>query len=155
MPKNTTTPLAPISPQAVMDIFDHLRAVSVNDSEFAGALVAAEPRMPELIVDVIERIVVPVTAIGERVPEPCDESFVLDALASVFVTALRAWATAGPDTAEPLARTALHLIAQLLVEDHEDLAGVLEHLNTVALHQAIQFLADVRGDVATGWPATA
>ncbi|MFC7934050.1 hypothetical protein [Streptomyces cinereoruber] len=139
MPENTTTaPLIPMTPQAVMDVFDHLRAVSVDDSEFADELVAAEPRMPELIVDVAERIVVPVTAVGARTAEPCDDSFVLDALGSVFVTALRAWATAGPDTAEPLARTALHLIAQLLVEDHEDLADVLEHLNTVALHQALQ-----------------
>ncbi|MGW9453793.1 hypothetical protein [Streptomyces sp. NPDC055632] len=139
MPENTTTvPLAPMTPQAVMDVFDHLRAVSVDDTEFAGGLVAAEPRMPELIVDVVERIVVPVTTVGARTAEPCDDSFVLDALGRVFVTTLRAWATAGPDTAEPLARTALHLIAQLLVEDHEDLADVLEHLNTVALHQALQ-----------------
>ncbi|WP_435191950.1 hypothetical protein [Streptomyces sp. bgisy126] len=139
MPENTTTtPLAPMTPQAVMDVFDHLRAVSVDDSEFAGELVTAGPRMPELIVDVVERIVVPVNAVGEHVPEPCDESFVLDALGRVFVTILRAWAMAGPHTAEPLARTALHLIAQLPVEDHENLADVLEHLNTVALHQAIQ-----------------
>ncbi|WP_030221086.1 hypothetical protein [Streptomyces bikiniensis] len=139
MPENTTiTPLVPTTPQAVMDVFGHLRAASVADSEFAGELVVAGPRMPELIVDVVERIVVPVTTVGERTAEPCDESFVLDALGRVFVTALGAWATAGPDTAEPLARTALHLIAQLLVEDHEDLADVLEHLDTVALHQAIQ-----------------
>ncbi|WP_030222958.1 hypothetical protein [Streptomyces bikiniensis] len=139
MPENTVTvPLAPMTPDAVMDVFDHLRAVSVEDTEFAGELAVAEPRMPELIVDIVERIVVPVTAVGERVPEPCDESFALDALGNVFVTTLRTWATAGPDTAEPLARTALHLIAQLLVEDHEDQADVLEHLNSVALHQALQ-----------------
>ncbi|MFJ3505387.1 hypothetical protein [Streptomyces sp. NPDC090135] len=139
MPENTTAlPLVPMPPDAVMDVFDHLRAVSVDDTEFAGELAAAEPRMPELIVDVVERLVVPVTTVGERVPEPYDDSFVLNALGSVFVTTLRIWATAGPDTAEPLARIALHLITQLLVQDDEELADALEHLNAVALHQAIQ-----------------
>ncbi|MFJ4343177.1 hypothetical protein [Streptomyces sp. NPDC088915] len=139
MPENTTAiPLVPMTPDAVMDVFDHLRAVSVDDTEFAGELAAAEPRMPELIVDVVERIVVPVTTVGERGPEPCDDSFALDALGSVFVTTLRTWATAGPHTAEPLARTALHLITRLLVQDDEEPADVLEHLNSSALHQAIQ-----------------
>ncbi|MGA5499415.1 hypothetical protein ACPCSP_34465 [Streptomyces cinereoruber] len=111
-----------MTPQAVIDVFDHLRAVSVDNTEFAGELAAAEPQMPELIVDVVERIVVPVTTVGERTAEPCDESFALDALGSVFVTALRTLATARPDTAEPLARTALHLITRLLVQDDEELA---------------------------------
>ncbi|MGW3560638.1 hypothetical protein ACWDNT_25365 [Streptomyces sp. NPDC000963] len=114
MPENTTTPLAPMTPDAVMDAFNHLRAVSVDNTQYAGELAAAEPRMPELIVDAVEQIVVPVTMVGERVPELCDDSFALDALASVFVSTLRTWAQAGPHTAEPLARAALHLITRHL-----------------------------------------
>ncbi|MFF7128076.1 hypothetical protein ACF07Y_45250 [Streptomyces sp. NPDC016566] len=55
-------------------------------AEFAGA----EPRMPALLVDVAERIVVPVTALpGPNAGEPCADTFALEALGRVFVTTLR------------------------------------------------------------------
>ncbi|MFI6037875.1 hypothetical protein ACIBBD_27605 [Streptomyces sp. NPDC051315] len=40
----------------------------------------AEPQMPVPLVDVAERIVVPVTALCDIDPEPCDDSFALKAL---------------------------------------------------------------------------
>ncbi|MDN3059846.1 hypothetical protein PH213_36060 [Streptomyces sp. SRF1] len=49
--------------------------------------------MPELLVDVAERIVVPVTVLPDaEAGEWCEDTFALEALGRVFVTALRTWA---------------------------------------------------------------
>ncbi|MEV6962763.1 hypothetical protein AB0M97_27020 [Streptomyces sp. NPDC051207] len=62
--------------------------------------------MPELLVDVATRIVVPVTALpGPEAGEPCEDTFALEALGHVFVTSLRIWAQAGPDTRSELPPT--------------------------------------------------
>ncbi|WP_240496245.1 hypothetical protein [Streptomyces torulosus] len=56
----------------------------------------------------------------------------------MFVTSLRTWAQAGPDTAEGIARGAvIDFAAQFLTEDHEDVADTLRQLKAVGLGQAI------------------
>ncbi|MFE2601632.1 hypothetical protein ACFXCZ_35045 [Streptomyces sp. NPDC059396] len=76
--------------------------------------------MPELLVDVATRIVVPVTAPpGPDAGEPCEDTFALEALGRVFVTSLRIWTQAGPDAAEGIARAVIDFAAQFLAEDHE------------------------------------
>ncbi|MET9039326.1 hypothetical protein [Streptomyces mirabilis] len=76
--------------------------------EFAGA----EPRTPELLVDVDERLVVPVTALLPTDDSvPCDGTFALVALADVF---LRAWAQRGLDAADGISRTVISFTAQVL-----------------------------------------
>jgi hypothetical protein len=100
--QNPAAPLAPKSPQEVISAFKYLRAVQAADTEAAAEFVAAEPAMPALLVDVAERIVVPATALCGIDPEPCDDSFALQAVGRDFVTTLHNWAQAGPDTAKPL-----------------------------------------------------
>ncbi|MFE7116117.1 hypothetical protein ACFU99_11925 [Streptomyces sp. NPDC057654] len=83
--------------------------------------------MPELLVDVTTRVVVPVTAppgtgAGAGAGDPCTDPFTLEALGRVFVTSQRIWAQAGPDTAEGLARAVIDFAEQFLTEDHEDAA---------------------------------
>ncbi|MFD7978681.1 hypothetical protein [Streptomyces sp. NPDC059071] len=118
-----TTPLAPMTPHAAISAFNYLRAVQADDVDAAREFAGAE-MVPELLVDVAERIVVPVTALpGLEAGEPCEDTFALEALGRVFVTSLRSWAQAGPDTAEGIARAVIDFAQQFLTEDHEDVAG--------------------------------
>ncbi|MEU9624224.1 hypothetical protein ACIP4W_39365 [Streptomyces sp. NPDC088846] len=71
-----------MTPNAVISSFNYLWAVQAGNTEAAAEFVAAEPRMPMLLADVAERIVVPVTALCGIDPEPCDDSFALEAAAS-------------------------------------------------------------------------
>ncbi|MGV4989124.1 hypothetical protein ACVB8X_43055 [Streptomyces sp. NRAIS4] len=94
--------------------------------------------MPELLVDVAERIVVPVTALpGPDAGEPCEDTFALEALGRVLVTSLRIWAGSGPDTAEGIARAVIDFAAQFLTEDHEDVGDILRQLEAVGVGQEL------------------
>ncbi|SEQ96275.1 hypothetical protein [Streptomyces radiopugnans] len=130
-----TTPLAPMTPHAAISAFNYLRAVQADDArKFAGD----EPRIPELLVDVATRIVVPVTALpGPAAGEPCEDTFALEALGRVIVTSLRGWAQAGPDTAEGIARAVIDFAQQFLTEDHEDVADTLRQMEAVGVGQAL------------------
>ncbi|GGU68222.1 hypothetical protein [Streptomyces lavendofoliae] len=133
-----TTPLAPMTPHAAISAFNYLRAVQADDIGAAREFASAEPRMPELLVDVSERIVVPVTALpGLEAGEPCEDTFALEALGRVFVTSLRIWAQAGPDTAQGIARAVIDFAQQFLTEDHEDVADTLRQLEAVDVGQAL------------------
>ncbi|MCF3105352.1 hypothetical protein IPZ58_27710 [Streptomyces roseoverticillatus] len=127
-----------MTPDAAISAFNYLRAVQADDTEAAREFAGAEPRMPELLVDVAERIVVPITALpGPDAGEPCTDTFALEALGHVFVTALRTWAQAGPDAAEGIARAVIDFARQMLTEDHEDVADVLRQLEAVGVGQAL------------------
>lgn len=81
--------MAPMTPHTAISAFSYLRAVQADDVDAARDFADAEPRMPELLVDVAERIVVPVTALpGPEPGEPCADTFALEALGRVFVTSL-------------------------------------------------------------------
>ncbi|MHC3391079.1 hypothetical protein ACLQ2E_16720 [Streptomyces lavendulocolor] len=83
----TTTPLAPMTPHAAISAFNYLQAVQADDTGAAREFADAEPRMPELLVDVAERIVVPITALpGPEAGEPSEDTFALEALGRVVVT---------------------------------------------------------------------
>ncbi|MFE9454510.1 hypothetical protein [Streptomyces sp. NPDC006739] len=134
----TDMPLTPMPPDAAISAFSYLRAVQADDVEAAREFAGGEPRMPELLVDVVERIVVPVTALpGPEAGEPCADTFALEALGRVFVTSLRTWAQAGPDTAEGIARSVIDFALQFLTEDHEDVADTLRQLEAVGVGQAL------------------
>ncbi|MEU5431565.1 hypothetical protein AB0H73_39015 [Streptomyces olivoreticuli] len=76
MPDPTNTPLAPMTPDAAISAFNYLRAVQADDTVAAAEFAGAEPRMPALLVDVAERIVVPITALLRTdVAVPCDDAF--------------------------------------------------------------------------------
>ncbi|WP_260868105.1 hypothetical protein [Streptomyces sp. SAJ15] len=93
---------------------------------------------PELLVDVAERIVVPVTALPDpETGEPCEDTFALEALGRVSVTSLRIWAQAGPDTAEGIARAVIDFAQQFLTKDHQDVADTLRQLEAVGVGQAL------------------
>ncbi|MEV6581229.1 hypothetical protein AB0M92_24025 [Streptomyces sp. NPDC051582] len=66
-----------------------------------------------LLGDVVERIVVPVTALpGPDAGEPTTEMFALEALRRVLVATLRNWAQAELDAAEGIACVVIDLVVQ-------------------------------------------
>ncbi|MFI5942501.1 hypothetical protein ACIBCB_19910 [Streptomyces uncialis] len=136
MPDTTVAEsLTPMTPHAVTAAFDHLRAVQAGALEVAAALAAAEPRTSAILVDVATRIVAPVTALpGPDMDAACADTFALEALGHVFLSALRTWEQAGPDAAEGIARTVIRFTADVLTEDHED---ILRQLHAAALRQAL------------------
>ncbi|MER6151256.1 hypothetical protein ACWGPD_09745 [Streptomyces hirsutus] len=101
--QNPTVRLIPMTPDAAISAFNYLRAVEASDTEAAAGFAKADLRMPALLVDVAERIIVPVTALCGLNPDPCNDSFALAAVGQVLVATLRGWAQAGPDAAEGIA----------------------------------------------------
>ncbi|MDT0567140.1 hypothetical protein RM704_06615 [Streptomyces sp. DSM 3412] len=70
-----------MTPDAAISAFRHVRALQADEVEAARELASGELRMPELLVDVVEQIVVPVTALpGPEASEPCADTFALEAL---------------------------------------------------------------------------
>ncbi|MFD6231343.1 hypothetical protein ACFWFZ_31460 [Streptomyces sp. NPDC060232] len=138
MPETTTLPLAPMAPHAAISAFSYLRAIQAVEFEAADEFAGAEPRMAELLVDVLERIVVPVTSLaGPLGDEPCDAGFALEAVGRVLVKSLRIWEQAGPGAAEGIAHAVIEFVFHVLTEDHEDVADVLRQLEAVGVGQAL------------------
>lgn len=135
----TTVPLTPMTPDAAISAFKYLRAVGAGDTEAAAEFAHAEPRMATLLVDVAERIVVPVTAMCGLDPDPCDDSFALEAVGQVLVATLRSWAQAEPGAAADITYAVIGFVAQVLTqEDHgEYVADVLRQLEAVGVGQAL------------------
>jgi hypothetical protein len=128
-----------MTPDAVLSAFNYLRAVEAGDTEAAAGFADADPRMPALLADVAERIVVPVTALCGIDPEPCDDSFALEAIRRVLVATLRNWAQPGPNAVEGVARAIIAFVAQVLTMEDcgETVAGVLRQLEAVGFGQAL------------------
>ncbi|MEV7676242.1 hypothetical protein [Streptomyces sp. NPDC088752] len=93
MSEIASLPLASMTPDAAISAFSYFHAVQAGDVEAARGFDVPEPRMAELLVDVVERIVVPVTALpGPEAGEPSTEMFALEVLGQVLVDTLRTWA---------------------------------------------------------------
>ncbi|WP_329438762.1 hypothetical protein OG906_34245 [Streptomyces sp. NBC_01426] len=105
------------TPDPAIGAFSYLRAIQAGDFEAAHEFAGAEPRMAELLVDVVERIVVPVTSlVGLLLDEACDAALALEAVGRVLVTCLRVWEQTGPGAAEGTAHLPrrVYLTSQVL-----------------------------------------
>ncbi|WP_331755418.1 hypothetical protein OG936_39520 (plasmid) [Streptomyces sp. NBC_00846] len=91
MPKSTTvTPLAPMDPDDIISAFAYIRAVQARDVETACAVVEEiGPELRQLLLDVAERIIIPVTAVDDRDRDLSGESFVVEALGRMLLDILR------------------------------------------------------------------
>ncbi|MER7764776.1 hypothetical protein [Streptomyces sp. NPDC097619] len=115
MPETTALPLAPMTPHAAISAFSYLRAIQVQDVEAAREFAGAEPRMADLLVDPVERIVAPVTALpGPEAGEPTTEMFALEVLGQVLVATLRTWAQAGPAAAQGITCAVIDFVVRFL-----------------------------------------
>lgn len=135
-----TVPLAPMTPDAVLSAFAYLRAVEAGDTEAAADVAGAEPRMPALLADAAERIIVPVTALCGTDPDPCDHSFALEAVGHVLVATLRGWAQTRPDGVEGVARAVITLVRQVLTQEEsgETVTDILRQMEAVGFGQALE-----------------
>jgi hypothetical protein len=87
MSQHPTVPLTSMKPDAVLSAFSCLLAGKADEA--AARFAGADPRMPGLLVDGAERIIVPVTALCGTDPDPCDDSFAPEAVGRVLVATLR------------------------------------------------------------------
>ncbi|MFH9983971.1 hypothetical protein ACH4ND_33155 [Streptomyces sp. NPDC017179] len=134
-----TTLFGPMTPDAVRSAFSYLRAVEADDAEAAAELAAQEPELTQMLLDVAQRVIVPVTVlIRDREEEPNASSFALAELGGVLLDALYFWqGETGPQVTEFLATSIIHFIEQILTQEHETVGAVLHHLQDVALGQAL------------------
>ncbi|MFD5933024.1 hypothetical protein [Streptomyces sp. NPDC060333] len=135
MSETITMPLTPMTPHAVMSAFNYLRAMEAGDTEAAAEFIAAEPRMPALLIEVAHRIVIPTTNLPDRDEKavPCDGSFALFELGICFLDTLRSWhEQAGAGTAPGLALAVIRFTTQILTQDHEEVSDVLQQLDAIA-----------------------
>ncbi len=132
--------LVPLTPEVAISAFGYLRAIQAGDTEAAAKFADAHPQMPSMLVNVAERIIVPVTALCGLDPDPCDDSFALEAVGRVLVATLRNWSMqAGPCTAEGIARAVIDFVAHILTdEDREDVSDALYELEVVGVGQALE-----------------
>lgn len=133
-------PLVPLTPGAAINAFGYLRAVQGGDTEAAAGFADADPHMPAPLVDVAERIIVPVASLCGLDPDPYDDSFALEAVGRLLVAILRNWSVmAGPGTTEGIGRTVIGFVAHTLTEeDRQDVADVLRELEAVGVGQALE-----------------
>lgn len=120
-----------------MTAFDFLRSIQVGDIEMAGVIEHVEPRLRELLIDVAERIVTPITALPTADEgDPCADSFALEALGRVFLTTLRAEDDRCPWAMPGIARAIIRFVEEILTEDGQNVAKPLEQLKAAILRQA-------------------
>jgi hypothetical protein len=118
-------PRTPLTPEQVERGFDYLLALQMGGAAVAGRA-EADPELAFVML-LAEDIVWPVTAVdGEA--DPCADSFALDEVGCVLLSALRDWARDSPTTAVPgIARSIIRFTVNVIPDpDHADTADTLE-----------------------------
>lgn len=148
-------PFTPLTKDTVASAFSYLRAVQAGDAQTAAKLVTAEPQMSAFLAGIAEGIVVAGTALpGPDDDAPTWDSFTLEALGNVFLSALRIWQQAGSDAAQGIAQTIIDFVTAILCEEHDDIADALNTYESCARGQllldarAASTAADPVGDTA-------
>ncbi|MFD3334730.1 hypothetical protein ACFWV1_19060 [Streptomyces sp. NPDC058700] len=123
MPENTvTTPLAP------MELDDIDTACAIADD--------TGPELHRMLLDVVVRVFIPVTAADDHDGEPCAHSFLAAALGRLLLELLcHSVCLAG---APGIADTIVRFTENILTEDHGDVAGVLRQLEAAGMKQAME-----------------
>ncbi|MET7435891.1 hypothetical protein ABZT16_44530 [Streptomyces flaveolus] len=143
---------APLTPEQVEEGFDYLSALQLGGEDAATGRAEADPELAFVLLRLAEDIVWPVTAVdGES--DPCADSFALDEVGCVLLSALRDWARDSPTTAVPgTARSIIRFTANVIPDpDHPDTADTLEAMRAAgrlgapgALHRMVLFGVAVR-----------
>ncbi|TDU68998.1 hypothetical protein [Streptomyces sp. KS 21] len=89
---------APLTPEEVDRAFDYLLALQMGGGNYASGRTPATPELAFLLLRLTENIVFPVTGVlGDG--EPHADSFALDELGCILLSALRDWTRDSPTTA--------------------------------------------------------
>ncbi|WP_434100661.1 helicase associated domain-containing protein [Streptomyces olivaceoviridis] len=119
-------PRTPLAPEQVEQGFDYLLALQTGGGAYAAGRTEATPELAFILLRLAEDIMWPVTAVdGET--DPCADSFALDEVECVLLSALRDWARDSPTTAVPgIARSIIRFTVNVIPDpDHMDTAGTL------------------------------
>ncbi|MGW7529707.1 hypothetical protein [Streptomyces sp. NPDC054783] len=85
----------PLTPEQVERGFDYLLALQMGGGAAVAGQAEADPELAFILLRLAEDIVWPVTAVGGDT-DPCADSFVLDEVGCVLLSALRDWARDSP-----------------------------------------------------------
>ncbi|MFI1293332.1 hypothetical protein ACH4VM_33640 [Streptomyces sp. NPDC020792] len=125
----------PLTPEQVERGFDYLLALQMGGAPYAAEQVEATPELTFVLLRLAEDIIWPVTAVDGEITDPCADSFALDEVGCVLLSALRDWALDSPDTAAlGIARSIIRFTANVVPDpDHADTADTLEAMRNERL----------------------
>lgn len=86
----------PLTPEQVEQGFDYLLALQTGGGTCAAGRVEATPELAFVLLRLAEDIIWPVTAVDGEATDPCADSFALDEVGWVLLSALRDWARTPP-----------------------------------------------------------
>ncbi|MEE1753027.1 hypothetical protein [Streptomyces sp. SP18CS02] len=118
----------PLTPEQVERGFDYLLALQMGGGAAVAGRAEADPELAFVLLRLAEDIIWPVTALDEDA-DLCADSFVLDEVGCVLLSALRDWARDSPTTAVPgIARSIIRFIENVIPDpdDHGDTRATLE-----------------------------
>ncbi|MEU8544720.1 hypothetical protein AB0C52_32785 [Streptomyces sp. NPDC048717] len=117
----------PLTPDQVERGFDYLLALQMGGGGAVAGRAEADPELAFILLRLAEDIVWPVTAVDAET-DLCADSFALDEVGCVLLSALRDWARDSPTTAVPgIARSIIRFMVSVVPDpDHEDFADTLE-----------------------------
>lgn len=123
-------PRTPLTPEQVHRAFAYLMALEAGGGANVAGREQADPELPFLMLRLTEDLVLPVTTVpGDE--DPTADSFILERVGDVLLSALRDWQRDSPATGcIGLARSLLRFITGLLADqdDRGDVAATLERL---------------------------
>lgn len=79
----------PLTPEQVERGFDYLLALQTGGGTYAAGRVEATPELAFVLLRLAEDIIWPVTAVDGEATDPCADSFALDEVGCVLLSALR------------------------------------------------------------------
>ncbi|MFF8732204.1 hypothetical protein ACF073_37925 [Streptomyces sp. NPDC015171] len=117
----------PLTPDQVERGFDYLLALQMGGGGAVAGRAEADPELAFILLRLAEDIVWPVTAVDAET-DLCADSFALDGVGCVLLSALRNWARDSPTTAvSGIARSIIRFMVSVVPDpDHEDFADTLE-----------------------------
>ncbi|MEU9298537.1 hypothetical protein [Streptomyces sp. NPDC048266] len=117
-----------LTPEQVKRGFDYLLPLQMGGGAAVAGWAEADPGLAFVMLRLAEDIIWPVTALDEDA-DLCADSFVLDEVGCVLLSALRDWARDSATTAVPgIARSIIRFVENVVPDpdDHGDTCATLE-----------------------------
>ncbi|MFJ7416514.1 hypothetical protein ACIQWZ_37805 [Streptomyces sp. NPDC098077] len=137
-------PRTPLTPEQVERGFDYLLALQMGGGAAVAGRAEAGPQLAFVMLRLAEDIIWPGKAIDGESADPCADSFALDEVGCVLLSALRDWARDSPTTAAlGIARSIIRFVENVIPDPdgHGDTRATLETMRDerLALAHAMHF----------------